>query len=116
MLGGLNKAPDDVAKLLDIAPGVKGKGRLEHLNGDVATQQQVSNIAEDITKRERRLDGCIANAGIYGERFVDYPAKEFRKVSASFLHFWPLGNDDARLSRLRCFLKFVERRVRICER
>jgi NAD(P)-dependent dehydrogenase (short-subunit alcohol dehydrogenase family) len=90
---GWAKVRDYVAKLPDIAPGVKGKGRLEYVSGDVTNQQQMWNIAEDIVKKEGRLDVCIANAGILrGAECLDYPAEEFRKASTSFplLHFGPL--------------------------
>lgn len=70
-----------VAKLPDIAPGLKNKGRLEYVSGDVTDQQQMWKIAENIAKKEGRLDICIANAGILsGAECLDYPAKEFRKV------------------------------------
>lgn len=73
-----------VAGLPDIAPGIKGKGRLEYVSGDVTNQQQMWSIAEDIVKKEGRLDVCVANAGILrGAECLEYPAEEFRKVSVS---------------------------------
>jgi len=57
------------------------KGRLEYVNGDVTDQAQMWSIAEDIAKKEGRLDICLANAGILGGGdCLDYSADDFRKV------------------------------------
>lgn len=82
------KVQAHVAKLPEIAPGIKNKGRLEYVSGDVTDQQQMWKIAEDIANKEGRLDICIANAGILnGADCLEYPAKEFRKVCSSLDFF-----------------------------
>ncbi|EKM76677.1 hypothetical protein AGABI1DRAFT_115589 [Agaricus bisporus var. burnettii JB137-S8] len=75
------KVQEYVTKLPDIAPGVNNKGRLEYVSGDVTDQQKMWDIAEDIVKKEGRLDICVANAGILrGFECLEYPAEEFRKL------------------------------------
>ncbi|KAF5356917.1 hypothetical protein D9756_006398 [Leucocoprinus leucothites] len=70
-----------VAGLPDLALGVKNKGRLEYVSGDMTNQKQMWGIAEDIVKKEGRLDVCIANAGILrGAECLEYSAEEFRKL------------------------------------
>lgn len=70
------------ANLPDIAPGVKNKGRLEYVSGDVTNQKQMWSIAEDIVKKEERLDVCVANAGVLrGAECLEWPAEDFRKVN-----------------------------------
>ncbi|KAG6812456.1 hypothetical protein H0H92_002721 [Tricholoma furcatifolium] len=57
------------------------RGRLEYVSGDVTDQADMWNIAEQIAKKEGRLDVCVANAGILrGAECLDYPAEEFRKL------------------------------------
>jgi len=61
--------------------GKTTKGRLEYVSGDVTNQKQMWSIAEEIVKKEKRLDVCVANAGILrGAECLDYPAEEFRKL------------------------------------
>lgn len=66
------------------------KGRLEYVSADVTDQAGMWSKAEDIAKKEGRIDICVANAGILrGAECLEYPAEEFRKVCSSFLpvHF-----------------------------
>lgn len=65
--------------------GAKGRGRLEYLNGDVTDQQRMWDIAEEIVKKEGRLDICVANAGVMGGmECLEYAAEEARKVRIFF--------------------------------
>lgn len=74
-----------VASLPDLAPGMKNAGRLEYVQGDVTNQKEMWSIAEDIVKKEGRLDICVANAGILrGAECLEYPAEGFRQVSRTF--------------------------------
>jgi NAD(P)-dependent dehydrogenase (short-subunit alcohol dehydrogenase family) len=79
---GWVKVKDYVAGLPDIAPGNKNKGRLEYIPGDVTNQKQMWDIAENIVRKEGRLDICMANAGILrGAECLEHSAEDFRKVS-----------------------------------
>lgn len=85
---GWIKVQSYVANLPDITPGLKNKGRLEYIQGDVTDQQRMWTIAEDIATKEGRLDICIANAGLMGGvNCLEYPAEDVRKVS--FFVFLP---------------------------
>jgi hypothetical protein len=59
------------------------------------------NITKNIVKKEGRLDVCIDNAGtLRGAKCLDYPADEFRIVSASFLPFLLLATDDTSIFQI----------------
>jgi NAD(P)-dependent dehydrogenase (short-subunit alcohol dehydrogenase family) len=70
-------------------PAVDGKrGRLEYVSGNVTDQPAMWSTVEDIVKKEGRIDVCVANAGILrGAECLDYPADEFRKVRAIYMHY-----------------------------
>lgn len=82
------KVQQYAAQLPSLEPGHGGgnkKGRLEYMRADVTNQQEMWSKAEDVVKREGRLDICVANAGILEEvGCLDYPAEDFRKVSLTF--------------------------------
>ncbi|KAG6908935.1 hypothetical protein DXG01_002714 [Tephrocybe rancida] len=64
-------------------PALKGdyRGRLEYVSGDVTDQAGIWKIAEEIAKKEGRLDICVANAGIlHGAECLEYPAEDFKKL------------------------------------
>lgn len=70
------------AELPELLPGLKNKGRLEYISGDVTDQRQMWDITEDIATREGRLDICFANAGVMGgTECLQYPAEGVRKVT-----------------------------------
>ncbi|KAG6900374.1 hypothetical protein C0993_011724 [Termitomyces sp. T159_Od127] len=81
-----NKPDDDWYKVQSYAaqlPPLSGnyRGRLEYVSGDVTNQAGIWKIAEDIAMKEKRLDICVANAGILrSAECLEYPAEEFRKV------------------------------------
>lgn len=57
------------------------KGRLEYMSADVTDQAGMRNRAEEVVRREGRLDICVANAGVLQEvDCLEYPAEDFRKV------------------------------------
>ena len=60
--------------------GVKG-GRLEYASVDVTDQSATWEAIEKIGDKEKRLDVCIAAAGILAEaKGLEYPAKDFQKI------------------------------------
>ena len=60
--------------------GVKG-ARLEYSSVDVTNQKAVWDIVAKIGDKEKRMDVCIAAAGILqGFDCLEYPAEEFQKV------------------------------------
>ena len=64
------------------------KGRLEYMPADVTDQAGICSRAEEIVKREGRLDICVANAGVLEEKdCLEYPAEDFRKVRSLFGFF-----------------------------
>jgi len=87
----LSKTPDEDWKKIQkfaeqlselVVDGQKlGKGRLEYITADVTNQKEMWKIAEDIAKKEGRLDVCVANAGIlHGEECLDYDGEAFKKL------------------------------------
>jgi len=57
------------------------KGKLEYMSADVTDQAGMWEKAEQIAKKEGRLDICCANAGILaGAECLEYPAEEFKKI------------------------------------
>lgn len=74
------EALPDIPGLLEETT-VKGKGRLEYISGDVTGRQKTWDIAEEVVKREGRLDICFANAGVMGGvHCSDYLAKDVREM------------------------------------
>lgn len=56
--------------------------RLDYVCVDVTDQKAVWRAVERIAEREKRMDICIACAGIIGDKgCLDYSAEEFQKVS-----------------------------------
>ena len=62
--------------------GVEG-ARLEYRQVNVTDQAAMWKVADEIGDKEGRMDVCIAAAGILdGFDCLEYPAEEFKKVSA----------------------------------
>ncbi|TFK37961.1 hypothetical protein BDQ12DRAFT_132149 [Crucibulum laeve] len=62
-------------------PNVNTKGRLEYMRGDVTNQKEMWALAEEIVKKEGRLDVAIAGAGIgHVAPCLEYEADDFQKV------------------------------------
>ncbi|KAF8331834.1 hypothetical protein F5887DRAFT_997886 [Amanita rubescens] len=57
------------------------KGRLEYVHANVTDQKQMVAVAEDIARREGRIDICVACAGILRSGdCLTYSAEEFQKL------------------------------------
>ncbi len=57
------------------------KGRLEYIHANVTDQKEMVAVAEDIARREGRIDICVACAGILRSGdCLTYSAEEFQKV------------------------------------
>ena len=56
--------------------------RLEYISVDVTNQDKVWKIGEDIGKKEKRMDVCVAAAGIVKSHTdcLEYPAKQFQEA------------------------------------
>jgi len=56
--------------------------RLEYISVDVTNQDKVWKIGEDIGKKEKRMDVCVAAAGILKSHTdcLEYPAKQFQEA------------------------------------
>ncbi|KAL9714846.1 hypothetical protein Ac2012v2_001506 [Leucoagaricus gongylophorus] len=56
--------------------------RLEYISVDVTDQEKLWKIGEDIGNKEKRMDICIAAAGIlrHYTDCLEYPAKQFQEV------------------------------------
>ncbi|KAF7795313.1 hypothetical protein EIP86_006468 [Pleurotus ostreatoroseus] len=63
-------------------PGEGKAGRLEYICGDVTDQQRMWKLAEEIGDKEKRLDVCVAAAGIGTDSIdcLEYPADVHRKI------------------------------------
>jgi len=59
-----------------------GEGRLEYVSADVTNQDAIWEIGEQIGDREKRMDACVAAAGILKTHTdcLEYPAEQFRQV------------------------------------
>ena len=57
------------------------KAGLEYRSVDVTDQQAVWNVVEKIADDEKRMDVCVAAAGILaGADCLEYPSEEFKKI------------------------------------
>jgi len=56
--------------------------RLEYISVDVTDQDKVWKIGEDIGNKEKRMDVCVAAAGIVKSHTdcLEYPAKQFQEA------------------------------------
>ena len=55
--------------------------RLEYASVDVTDQKSVWKVVEDIANKEKRMDVCVAAAGILqGYDCLEYPGEEFQRV------------------------------------
>ena len=56
--------------------------RLEYISVDVTDQEKLWKIGEDIGDKEKRMDICVAAAGILRGHMdcLEYPAKEFQEA------------------------------------
>jgi hypothetical protein len=58
--------------------------RLEYVSSDVRDQKGMWEVVEEIGDKERRMDICVAAAGVFKppKDCLDYPAAEFKEVLA----------------------------------
>jgi len=71
-----------VAALTSLDPSnANKKGRLEYMSANVTDQSEMWSRAEEIVKKEGRLDVCCANAGIFGiADCLECSANDFEKI------------------------------------
>jgi len=57
-------------------------GRLEYFSADVRDQKEMLEVVEDIGDKEKRMDVCVAAAGILKGHTdcLEYPAEQFKEV------------------------------------
>jgi hypothetical protein len=74
---------DDWVKTKEYVAKLGNNSRLEYISVDVTDQQKLWKIGEDIGDKEKRMDVCIAAAGILKSHTdcLEYPAKQFQDVS-----------------------------------
>ena len=76
------KPSDEWTKTQEYVKRMQNGSRLEYVSVDVRDQQVVWNKAHEIGDREKRMDVCVAAAGIL-EPHTDcltYPAEQFKEV------------------------------------
>lgn len=76
------KPSEDWVKTKEFVGKLGNGSRLEYVSVDVTDQKKVWKVGEDIGDREKRMDICVAAAGIASKETdcLEYPAEEFRKV------------------------------------
>lgn len=73
---------DEWTKTQEYVKRMQNGSRLEYVSVDVRDQQLVWNKAQEIGDREKRMDVCIAAAGILKSHTncLTYPAEQFKEV------------------------------------
>jgi NAD(P)-dependent dehydrogenase (short-subunit alcohol dehydrogenase family) len=73
---------EDWTKTKKYVEKLGNNSRLEYISVDVTDQQKMWKIGEEIGDREKRMDVCIAAAGILKSHTdcLEYPAKQFQDV------------------------------------
>ncbi|KXN82523.1 Sorbose reductase sou1 [Leucoagaricus sp. SymC.cos] len=73
---------DDWVKTKEYIAKLGNGSRLEYISADVTNQERIWKIGEEIGDREKRMDVCIAAAGILKSHTncLEYPAKQFQDV------------------------------------
>jgi NAD(P)-dependent dehydrogenase (short-subunit alcohol dehydrogenase family) len=77
-----DKPSDEWSKTSDFVRQLGNGSRMEYVSADVRNQKQVWEIAARIGEREKRMDVCVAAAGILKSQrdCLTYPADEFEEV------------------------------------
>lgn len=77
------KPSDDWVKTKEYVEKLGNGSRLEYVSVDVTDQAKVWKVGEEIGDKEKRMDVCIAAAGILRSHTdcLEYPAQQFRDVS-----------------------------------
>jgi NAD(P)-dependent dehydrogenase (short-subunit alcohol dehydrogenase family) len=77
-----DKPSDEWIKTRDFVKRLGSGSRLEYVSVDVRNQKEVWEISERIGENEKRMDMCVAAAGVlkpHGD-CLTYPAEEFEEV------------------------------------
>lgn len=76
------KPSDEWAKTSSFVKNLKNGSRMEYVHVDVRNQKAVWEISEKIAEKEKRMDVCVAAAGILKPHrdCLTYPAEEFEEV------------------------------------
>jgi NAD(P)-dependent dehydrogenase (short-subunit alcohol dehydrogenase family) len=77
------KPSEEWNKTKEFVDKMKNGSRLEYISADVTDQERMWKIGEEIGAKEKRMDVCVAAAGILKSHTdcLDYPAKQFQDVS-----------------------------------
>ena len=77
---------DEWTKTQEYVKRMQNGSRLEYVSVDVRDQQGVWSKAQEIGDREKRMDVCVAAAGILKSHTdcLTYPAEQFKEVSVPF--------------------------------
>jgi hypothetical protein len=83
------KPSDEWTKTQEYVKRMQNGSRLEYVSVDVRDQQVVWGKAHEIGDREKRMDVCVAAAGILKSHTdcLTYPAEQFKEVCVSLLPF-----------------------------
>lgn len=81
-LGSSDKPSDEWTKTKNFVERLGNGSRMEYVSVDVRNQKEVWEISERIGENEKRMDMCIAAAGVLktSRDCLTYPAKEFEEV------------------------------------
>lgn len=76
------KPSDEWVKTSNFVKKLENGSRMEYIHVDVRNQKAVWEISEDIGEKEKRMDVCVAAAGILKPHrdCLTYPAEEFEEV------------------------------------
>jgi hypothetical protein len=81
-LGVSDHPSDEWIKTKDFVERLGTESRLEYVKVDVRNQKEVWEISERIGEKEKRMDMCVAAAGVLksARDCLTYPAEEFEEV------------------------------------
>ncbi len=76
------KPSDEWVKTSNFVKNLKNGSKMEYVHVDVRNQKAVWEISEKVGEKEKRLDVCVAAAGILKPHrdCLTYPAEEFEEV------------------------------------
>lgn len=83
------KASEEWTKTKTFVDKLNNGSRLEYISADVTDQEKMWKIGEEIGEKEKRMDVCVAAAGILKSHTncLEYPAQQFQDVSELLLGF-----------------------------
>ncbi|EKM82978.1 hypothetical protein AGABI1DRAFT_82672 [Agaricus bisporus var. burnettii JB137-S8] len=76
------KASEEWTKTKTFVDKLNNGSRLEYISADVTDQEKMWKIGEEIGEKEKRMDVCVAAAGILKSHTncLEYPAQQFQDV------------------------------------